>query len=241
MISTFFKSNIAIAFYASLAAHLFFMTAVRVVAPDDLFESEPFTRVTFLGSILEKTAFDIMIEEKSGGGSSPGVFQSKGAGGGDLNVPPPVMDTVSPRMPFYSKSDMFSMARYTLPSEKAPPSGISGSGSPAPPGVFLGRLFPRTSGGRGVLSRPSPPVILRGLYGDREFFSVSVKGHVDSRGSVTGAEVARTSGYSFVDMEALKYFRQWKFDPAKEPHAGDEPIEAEITVYTVTGGIDDKP
>ena len=57
--------NLRIALILSLVLHLGMMSMVQIVAPGGVRKLKPFTRVTFLGPVLQKTAFDIMLENIS--------------------------------------------------------------------------------------------------------------------------------------------------------------------------------
>ncbi len=57
-----FNRNLRIALLISLGAHIIAMSAVTIIAPIEHARLHPYTRVDFLGPILKKTAFDIMLE-----------------------------------------------------------------------------------------------------------------------------------------------------------------------------------
>lgn len=54
--------NLRITLLISLGVHILAMSIVTIVAPEGAGRMRPYPRVDFLGPILRKTAFDIMIE-----------------------------------------------------------------------------------------------------------------------------------------------------------------------------------
>jgi TonB family protein len=200
------------------------MTIVTVVTPDDLFKTEPFTRVTFLGPILEKTAFDIMVGGEGGGAGGrepliPGSFVKT-----DLEVSPFDVDIFSYRGFSEGRSEMYKMAKEDLLSDKEEPDMFFGTSR---------NLAKHPE--RNIVFRPVPPVVSASDSGGKEYFRVSVGADISSSGDVEGAWVTVTSGFPEADNEALRYVRGWKFRPVEEGK-GMMRIEKEITVYSVTGG-----
>ena len=58
--------NLSIALLVSIGVHVLGMSAVTIINPDIPGRGQPYTRVDFLGPLLGKTAFDIMIENSDG-------------------------------------------------------------------------------------------------------------------------------------------------------------------------------
>ena len=58
-----FNRSMGIAFLVALSIHVLCMSAVTIINPKYDGRMKAYTRVDFLGSILRKTAFDIMLED----------------------------------------------------------------------------------------------------------------------------------------------------------------------------------
>jgi hypothetical protein len=115
------KSRIAAALIFSVLVHLFFVLTISIVTPDDILGREPFTRVTFLGPILEKKAFDIMVGDQEAAGFGRDLLASGFLTGKDSLERPP--DTVLDTENFSVKAgrEMYKWVRPFLPSEKISP------------------------------------------------------------------------------------------------------------------------
>ena len=53
--------NLRIALLISFGVHILAVSGVEIIAPEDFRKRPKYTRIDFLGSILKKTAFDIML------------------------------------------------------------------------------------------------------------------------------------------------------------------------------------
>lgn len=71
--------NLFIALLASLAVHILWMSAIAITVPEDFHRVRTYTRIDFLGPILQKTAFDMALESAA----------FSGAGDHDRNAPVP--------------------------------------------------------------------------------------------------------------------------------------------------------
>ena len=233
----FTKRNFAMALLVSVFAHFFFMTIVTVVPPEDLFETKPFTRVTFLGPILEKTAFDIMVGGENGVGACGGMLVPPDFVSAELDVKFPEPEFDCGRVPSYSGKMLYARVKTLLIGEKTSPNmffnragGIGSFNS-----LEAKNSFSSIYEGRSVVHRPPPPSVIGEIAGKGNYFTVVVSAVINSAGNVESPRVSVTSGHLSVDMEALNYFRAWKFQPV-EDGKDNEYIETEITVYSVNGG-----
>lgn len=225
-----FKSDLALAVIFSLLAHLFFMTAVSIVTPEDFFKTEPFTKVTFLGPILEKTAFDIMMggeEEVDPGGDIvvPGnllkteidvTFSGKGSG--------------SAGFPHNAGKVMYDRVKISLSGDKISPRIFIGSDQNFAQGNALKNSFSQAHIERAVIYRPLPPVIEGFRDEDGRGFTVKVSAFIDDLGVVIEPRIVRSSGDISVDMEVLNYFSGWKFQPREAIFGRKEFFETEIKI-----------
>ncbi|MBD3380473.1 MAG: hypothetical protein GF408_08450 [Candidatus Omnitrophica bacterium] len=217
----------------SVGVHLAGMSAVEIITPEGLERIKPFTQVDFLGPILKKTAFEIMIEHSEPGFSTAyGEFSAAPAGG--------YLKVATPRR-------KFSVERYPGYFGISPAAGVFDflSGSKSLPDMMLSRpmlgepAVPRTgplSGGssaeRQVVHRPEQPNLLRGLYGNEAGFAVRFRVLVDRAGNVKMAEPLTTTGFPQLDLKAAEYVKSWIFAPANTTEPGEEWVEVEVLLET---------
>lgn len=230
-------TNIAAALILSVLAHFFFMTFVTVVAPEDFFKTEPFTRVTFLGPILEKTAFDIMVAGEGGVSGGREALVPEGFLNPDLHQALSEKDDAIPARYISVGTEVLRRVdKYLVPEKLAPRFYSRGQYSgTAPEGQSGPERLADQYGGRKVLFRPPTPLVAVDGIAVKKYFTVKLSAAVTVSGDVIDVSVARTSGYLFADSEAMKYLRAWKFQSVNDP-AGEMPLEIDIPVYCFSGG-----
>ncbi len=222
---------LTVALVISLGVHLFAMSMVSIVTPDDMGRMRPYSRVDFLGPILKKTAFDIMLE----------------------NVKPVFTTT-------YQVTGLLPQGGYlevVVPKRRAEPEDLSGyfersmdasvedflMGSKVVPDMDLDFKFDTlieekwSSGAysqseRKVIYRPEAPLVMRGVYGDKDAFKVKVRVLVSPNGDVRNTESITTTGYPQLDITAFKYVRGWIFEPKEAAGEADEWREVEVILKT---------
>ena len=86
---------------------------------------------------------------------------------------------------------------------------------------------------RQVVYRPEPFFLVKGQYGNKNFFKIKVNVLIDAEGKVRGAEPLTTTGHPQIDIMALKYVRGWIFGPDKSADGSGEWQEVEIILSTV--------
>lgn len=228
--------NLAIALIISLGVHIFGMTAVIITTPEDMGRMTPYTSVVFLGPILKKTAFDIMIENADPVVSTSYRYNFLGVQEGYLEVVAPKRETVFRDFSLKAEDDMDTLARDFL------------TGTKGVPELGLGRDFSnelferwgsleeeRAEQGRKVIYRPPDQSIAAGFYGGKEKFRIKVKVLIDSDGKVKKAEPLTTTGFPRLDITASKHARGWMFEPREDAVMGDEELVVEV-VLTTSGG-----
>ncbi|MFQ5952430.1 MAG: hypothetical protein ACE5JK_03390 [Candidatus Omnitrophota bacterium] len=216
--------NLRIAIGISLGVHIFVMSAVMIVTPDRMGRKKGYTRVDFLGPILEKTAFDIMLESanpvmKTSYGLGPLSF-----GVGRLKASPPGRMSLKQEFSQHLENRMDSSALEALEDYKTVPDfylDVKAGGS---------ELWALGFEKRKVIYTPEAPFIMRGLYGSKDEIHIKIKALVSSCGSVKKAEPVITTGYPQLDILATKYVRGWIFEPKGE--SGDEWIVLNVTLET---------
>ena len=226
--------GLRIALLISIGLHVFFMSAVTIINPAAREKIKTYTRVAFLGPLLEKTAFDIMLEA-----ASPvmvttyNMVPSAGAGYKErLKAAPPGRHAA--RTSFWKSSPdtetkiEVSIRDFFVDLKSVPDFLLT---------LSLNNdyyLYDRVPGWeRKVVYKPAPPVVIEGLYGDTGAYKIVVVVTVGADGSVKRAEPLTTSGYPQLDIAASKFAEGWIFEPRSDAFAGDEQREIEILLHTV--------
>jgi hypothetical protein len=220
--------GLGIALLVSLTIHIFGMSAVTIITPEDLRRSGPYTRVDFLGPILKKTAFDIMLENAEPLMSTTYQYSPLDAHDSYLDVVITKRKPAVPEFPDRLESDMDAFVIGYLTGAKTVP-GIKLDFAGKSP-VFRGwsgmdKASPRT---RAVVYKPEAPLIMRSRYGDETSFKVRLKVLIGKDGDVKRVEPLTTTGYPDLDMTASKFVKGWIFEPRKGIAEEDEWQEVEI-------------
>ena len=209
--------SLRIAFGISLGIHIFAMSAVMIVIPEKAGRKRSLTRVDFLGPILEKTAFDIMLESASPAVETTYSLGDAPFGYRDLQVSPPGRMSLKLEFPQHLENRMDSIILSTLTGYKIVPD-------------FYLDVEEGIPGGRKVIYTPDQPFVMKSLYGGKNFINVKVRALVDSSGTVRKTESVTTTGYPQLDILAAKYVRSWTFE-ARET-GEDEWIVLDVTLNT---------
>ena len=228
--------NLGIALVFSVGIHLFSMSAVSIISPEDFPRARQFTEVTFLGPILKKTAFDIMIENVD-----PVVMTSYSFGplSGESNYLDVAAIRIEPkveRSPVSSGRDLDILVSNFLTGSKGEPEFFFSSGREEELLKDWRSQYLPDSREREVIYRPVFSPIMRGLYGSEEAFRIKVKVLIDAGGKVKRSEPLTTTGYPRLDILASKYVKSWIFEPSRELTARDEWQIVEVVIKTTEGG-----
>jgi hypothetical protein len=201
----FFRNALLI----SVGVHLFFMTAVVIVNPAASQKITPFTRIEFLGPLLTKTAFDMMIE-----GTDPIASASYRMADGspsDLKAAAPTRGSDTTEYPDYSReggadagvkgtlSDNKSFADFLVAEQVQIYNNNKGAGNST----------------RRIRYKPVPLIVSEKLEGP-EIYRVKVMVLVAPDGTVRKTEPSTTSGYPRIDMFAARLVRSWLFEPVND-------------------------
>jgi hypothetical protein len=218
------ERNLRIALGISLGVHIFAMSAVMIVAPENIGRKKGYTRVDFLGPILEKTAFDIMLESanpvvKTSYSWGPIPFKSI-----YLKASFPGKITVAHGFPQHLEKSMDSTILDALTGYKAVPDFYLDLKEES---LKQGDL---RTGKRKIIYAPEPPFFVKGLYGDDETILVKVRALVSPEGNVKKTEPVTTTGYPQLDILAIKFVRSWIFEPKKT--GGDEWVVLQVILNT---------
>jgi len=209
------RFNLSILF--STLWHLLWISLIAIIVTPTVQPSNGYQEVDFLGPILEKTAFDLMVEE------------------------------ITPRAEtLYAKSDSFTNAIYLKPrgperevlQTSIPDSALDPfrfilhdyfAGVKEVP-VFVTHDFESKfqispenrdntafvegpAAAREVISKPEPVKLPRGLYGDTEEYRVRLKFFIFHNGIPYAVEPIVSSGYPEIDIQAIRFLKGWRFSP----------------------------
>lgn len=208
--------NLSILFSATW--HLFWIASIYIVITPSVQPSDMYQEVDFLGPILEKTAFDLMVEQvkpqaetlyarstvftdkvylkPAGPGRKvlkefiPGVIQEKFA----VSIGDYVRD--KKELPVYTPTVINLMQ--------------GGLGRLKKVSLIMG-----PAGRREIISRPKALTVPRGLYGEREEYYVKLKFFVSGKGIVYDAKPIVSSGHPEIDLQAIRFLKRWRFSPSR--------------------------
>ncbi len=214
--------DLRIALMISVGLHVFFMSAVVIINPASGTKIKPYTRVDFLGPLLKKTAFDIMLETANPVVRtsysrlllSPAPERLKAA-------PPEIRVPVEDRSRYYLDGWLQASVRDLLTEPKSVPGFLLRTDS------YLDIPWDR-HGGRRLIYKPDPPVLTRGLYGDAEQFRIKLRVLVSAEGTVVSSEPVVMSSHPQLDIIASRFVRTWIFEPRAAAGNEDEWEEAEV-------------
>lgn len=210
------NKSFGIALSIALGLHILVMAAVGIKSYEAPGRSRPYTTIDFLGPILGKTAFDMMLGHNS---SRDNIIYS-----GDLVDRRKLVVTV-PEKALGARA--FSPDR-----EKNMDASILGSlaGEKAAPDMETRASSWAAKEERGVMYKPEAPLIMKEPYGDKTSFRIRIKALVDREGRVLKTEPVTTTGYPQLDMAAGKFVEKWIYEPAKGGTSNDEWHEEDVVL-----------
>lgn len=196
--------------------HLFWISSIGIVVTPGTQPASCYQEVNFLGPILEKTAFELMVEEVTPQAETlyaktalflDNVYlKPKGPERKVLKeFTPDVMRdrfTFSLRefikdtkeIPLYFAEDV--RISYRKTDNKAPLTSIEGP-----------------AGKKEIIFKPASLTVPRSLYGGHKEYMVKLKFFVSKSGVVHGIEPIVSSGYPEIDLKAIRFLRGWRFNP----------------------------
>ncbi|MFH1836507.1 MAG: hypothetical protein ABH862_00140 [Candidatus Omnitrophota bacterium] len=222
--------NLGIAFLIALSVHVLGMSAVSIVPPQDGGRMYPYTRIDFLGSILRKAAFDIMLEDT---GNVPlGSYDET-----LVDVESLYLDEGLTRIDpaDYSSLERFDSVLDILLSEFLTGKKI------APNIVRIADTFKKDGkvsrgndpyADRNVRYRPQKPYLDDKLYGKEKEYRVVVRMVIDQDGKVKKTEPVSTTGLPEIDNLATEFAKEWIFEPDTQGRFEDQILEAEIILVS---------
>ncbi|MGB2705546.1 MAG: TonB family protein [Candidatus Omnitrophota bacterium] len=206
--------NLSILF--STVWHLFWISLIGIIVTPSVQPSNVHQEIDFLGPILEKTAFDLMVENVKPQAetlyASSALFPDKvylKPKGPGRKVRKGFMPEALP------DRFIFSLREYVKDTREIPLYLAQGleiarrsAGDKKSPAVE------GPAAERGIIFKPNFPAVPRGLYGDNEEYAVKLKFFVSDNGLVYDVEPVLSSGFPEIDMEATKFLKRWRFSPS---------------------------
>lgn len=199
----------------SSAWHLFWISAICVVVTPSVQPSNLYQEVNFLGPLLEKTAFDIMVDAVKPQTETLYARSTLFLSNVYLKPKGPVRRTLKETLPdiqFDSTSFIFGeYGKEEVPTYFDENIRMMYA---KPEKSELGVLGGGLSEKREVIFKPEAVTVPRGLYGETETYAVKLRFFVNDKGLVQDVELLASSGYPGIDLKAIGFLKKWRFSPA---------------------------
>ena len=207
------KFNLAVVF--STVWHLFWISAIGVVVTPSVRSTNAYQEVDFLGPILEKTAFDIMVDQAIP--KSETLYASSALLTESMYLKPEGPQRRLPEAPGpAAMSKRFGFINDHGRDKKEIPRYIAENIKNFVSKQDEGQRLLAMEGParkREIIFKPEALVIPRGLYGDQEDYRLELKFFVAPNGIVYDATPSVSSGYPEIDLEAIRFLKRWRFLP----------------------------
>ncbi len=214
--------DLRLALMISLGVHLTFFSVVTIVNPAAFIKITPYTKIQFLGPLLKKTVFDIMLESANPQSKINYSQLPQELFANSLKVTSPGRRAIEEAANvIFSDTEYESMIEEHLVDIKTVPDFLR-----LPEPVLKGAGFTKNT--RKVIYRPEAPLVSSDLYKGTSAFRVTFRILVSPEGSVKSAGYITTSGDPQIDILAKKYVSGWIFEPRRDDKAEDEWQEKEV-------------
>jgi hypothetical protein len=216
--------------------HLFWMTAIGIIVTPSVQPSDVYQEVGFLGPILEKTAFDLMVEEVTPQAETLYAKSTFFLDSVYLKPEGPgrkVLKEFKPR----GFLNRLAFLKNFIENRKETPLYAAGSMRPSyakPDRKELPLTLEGPAGKREIIFKPEPPRIPRGLYGDAEEYRVRLKFFVSADGIVYDLKPVVSSGCPEIDLRTIRFLKRWRFSPLSVVEKKKPPAWGIATVKVVT-------
>lgn len=203
------------AIIASMVMHFVWITGVKITISPDISAKPKFADVTFLGSILEKTSFEVMLPGLPF--NSETLYKTRSIKESEaclsLEGPGRADDTAG----FPEKMDLMArnFTKDFFKNTKQTPNFFEGAKN-----IFYSienteahKSIEGPIKYRGIIYKPKMPKFFETVFAEEKSFIVRLKFAVSKEGSVSSVEPVFTSGNPSVDLACMNYMRQWKFEP----------------------------
>ena len=214
----------------SLGVHVIVMSVVGIVSSEGPGRTKPYTRIDFLGPILGKTAFDMMVGHAARTTPlTPGAEGSSVEEEGLIVTAKGKVPPLAERGP-HEEETLDASAAASLSGWKAVPEAKVRAQEEARADRKVKGLDNTGAMPRKVVFRPDTPSFIKGQYGERDSFRIKVKALLDAEGNVIKAEPLTTTGYPQLDMSAAKFVKSWVYEPSEAVSRAEEWVEEEVVL-----------
>lgn len=195
-----------IAFLISLSWHIFCMLCFTIVILPISFPTSKLSNVSFLGPILEKTAFEMMLEKRP---ASKRTLYSESMPLNNIFLSPEEKTLLGE----LKVGDFFLIEKKD--EVKVSANDLFGDFKVTPPLYTYDEDFfiEDSLANREILFKPEMPLVARRIESRQESFIVELKFKVSSNGRVEEAVLLASSGYPDVDLAAINYIKAFQFSP----------------------------
>lgn len=210
------KNYFVAAVTISAVCHLFWFSVVDIVAAAHENSTDDYTEINFLGPILEKTAFDVMIESAPVKSeilySNAMMVKPKGdlsvSGPGKVGIKNPLRGVKN-----IERDDASFKTAMKTPAEIAPFNDNKA--------LYyhikekeLNKFIEGPAKARPLIYRPELPVFEKKFMMVEESFVTKFRFTISDSGNIETVEPVVSSGYPNFDVACIKYIRQWRFAPS---------------------------
>ena len=226
----FKNKSFTIAFSISALWHIFWMSALNIAMPGNL-QLVKTSGVSFLGPILDKTAFDVILKDR------PKFIDTI------YKIPQiPLDGLISLELPAIQQKfesgiisiptrDRFEISlRGLVANVKKIPSYHDDTFQRTSQPIYADRVQGPASV-RVLLYKPEPPRLPNILDVTDKKFTMKLKFYISADGKVERVQPVSSSGYPDVDLLGVRYIKEWKFEPKRtsaEPEWGIIDLDLEM-------------
>ena len=169
-----------------------------------------------MGPILEKTVFDLMVDEVKPQAETIYARTILFMGNTRLKPKGPerkvlegfMSDTARGKLTFFLRDYVKSSKEVPLYFTEETLIAHVETGAKT-----LSEMVEGPAGEREIIFKPTPPTIPRGVYGDRAEYMIKLKFFISDNGIVYDAEPVFSSGYPEIDLQAIRFLGRWRFFP----------------------------
>ncbi len=206
-----------LSFAFSLLWHVFWLSAICVIVEPTVRLVEQHTDVNFLGPILTKTAYDIMVDES---GIERETLYSSGAiltsmAKLEVDGPERMDKDYNSKLEKIYKIDQIDSSRGDKINSPIYIEQIGKSSYELAKDEFVSTKIEGPLKKRVLLFKPDMPTVKKPHYLDIPIFITKLKLLVNRNGNVKEVELVSSSGDSFIDLQCVNHIREWKFAPAR--------------------------
>lgn len=212
------------------------MFAIGIIVTPSVQPSNVYQEVGFLGPILEKTAFDLMVEEVKPQAET--LYAKSTLFFNETYLKPEgperkvlkefAAGTIPDRFAFFENfvKDTREIPLYITQGIRAPYAKMRKK----KPSVTM----EGPAGEREVIFKPRPLTVLRGLYGDADEYRIRLKFFVSEDGITYDLKPVVSSGYPEIDLQAMRFLKRWRFSPLSVVEKDKRSVWGIVTVKVVT-------